>query len=189
MMRELNVACALCVGLMLMGCGDKPTKPTSDDILEQLRRSGGKACERPPIEVFLQASPYLNQNKKQQPMPVEVRVFLLKERETFDSLDFETVWQRAEEALAGTMVKTASLTVFPGKLKIFPVKSAPEVAYVALVGVFRSPKGDDWRYVFDIRNKNRRCATKDSLHTIVHALLKDNTISKAGDDAAGGGAQ
>ncbi|MBW2733526.1 MAG: type VI secretion system lipoprotein TssJ [Deltaproteobacteria bacterium] len=188
-MRELALTCALCLSFVLVGCPDTPKKPTSDELLALMHQSGGKGCERAPIEVFLQASPYLNQNKKQQPMPVEVRVFLLRDRETFDGLDFETVWQRAEEALADSIVKTSSLTVFPGKLKIYPLKSAPDVAYVALVGVFRRPQGDTWRYVFDIREKNRVCATKNSLHTIVHAMLKDNTISKANDDTASGGGQ
>jgi type VI secretion system VasD/TssJ family lipoprotein len=169
--------------LVLCACGGSKTVTIPDPKLPRNLPKGlgvsAEACERPPIEVFLQASPYINPNPKGQSMPVEVRVFLLRERETFDSLDFETVWQRGEEALAKDLLKSASLTVFPGKLKIYSMKSQPKASFVALVAVFRKPEADEWRHVFDIQDKNKRCATKDTLHTIVHALLKDSRIKRA----------
>jgi type VI secretion system VasD/TssJ family lipoprotein len=112
-------------------------------------------------------------------MPVEVRVMLLKEREVYDNLDFETVWQRGEEALSTDLVKASTITVFPGKLTIHPMKSKPGVAYVAVVAIYRKPKGRQWQHLFDVREQNRRCATKDSLHTIIHVLLKDNRVERA----------
>jgi type VI secretion system protein VasD len=162
----------------LLGCGSTP-KPNADDLLEQLQKSkGGKDCARVPIEVFLQASPYLNQNEKGQPMPVEVKVLLLKDREIFDRLDFETVWQSGEEELSDDLVKAATLTVYPGKLKIYPMKPDQQVAYVALVAIFRKPEGRDWQYLFDVRDQTKKCAGKEDLHTIVHAVLKDYRISE-----------
>lgn len=154
-------------------------EPSSESLLGILKQNNRKQCERPPIEVFIQASPYLNPNQNGQSMPVEVRVFLLKERNSFDELDFDTVWQRGPEALAEDLVKTESFTVFPGKLKIYALKSKPEVSYVALVAIFRKPQADDWRYIFNIEEKNKRCATKNTLHTIVHAMLKDYRIERA----------
>jgi type VI secretion system protein VasD len=145
---------------------------------EQSGQGGGALCQPAPLEIFLQADAQLNLNESGQPMPVEVRVLLLRERETFDQLDFDTVWKDAQTALAKDLVNSASLTVFPGKLKIYPMKSAPGVAYVALVGIYRRPEGRSWRHVVDIKEPNRRCATSDDLHTIVHASLRGNTITK-----------
>lgn len=135
-------------------------------------------CEPPQLEIFLQADARVNLAETGQPMPVEVRALLLRDRAVFDSLDFETVWQRSEEVLARHLVSSSSLTVYPGKLKIHPLKSTPEVAYVALVAIFRKPEANGWKYVVDVRQSNRRCASTDDLHTVVHASLRGNRIDR-----------
>lgn len=147
-----------------MGC--KNTK--DDDTPNKLN------CQPAPLEIFLQASKALNQNDKGQSMPTEVRVFLLKRLGVFDQLDFETIWKEGDKVLGKDLVRSESLTVFPGKLKIHPMTSAPGVAYVGLVAIFRRPEGQRWRHVIDVRNQ---CAKGDNdLHTIIHAQLRRNTI-------------
>jgi type VI secretion system protein VasD len=147
--------------------------------------SGGPAtsapppgCEPPQLEIFLQADALVNLAETGQPMPVEVRALLLRDRAVFDTLDFETVWQRSQEVLDKQLVASTSLTVYPGKLKIYPLKSTPEVAYVALVAIFRKPEANGWKYVVDVRQPNRRCASTDDLHTVVHAALRGNRIGR-----------
>jgi type VI secretion system protein VasD len=172
---------ALLAALALALCAcPGPPKPTTDDVLEHLRRSGGGGgeCQPPPLEIFLQADAVLNRNPQGQPMPVEVRVLLLREREAFDQLDFEGVWRSNPTTLGKDLVGSASLTVFPGEFKIYPMKSPPGVAYVALVGIFRRPEGQSWRHVVDVKEQSRRCARSDDLHTTVHALLRGNAIGK-----------
>jgi len=151
--------------LALAGCPKPPprTKPAN--------------CPPPPIEIFLQADPSLNPNELGQPQPVEVRVLLLRARERLEQADFETVWKDTANLLGNDLVGQASLTVFPGKLKIYPMKSAPGVSYVALVGLFRRPEGRGWRHIVDVRETNQRCAAnEEELHSIVHALLRENRI-------------
>jgi type VI secretion system VasD/TssJ family lipoprotein len=163
-------AVVLAVGLA--GCSDKQTRK-NDRPGQQTRN-----CKLAPIEIFMQAGKQLNLNKEGQSMPVEVRVLLLRARERFDQLDFETLWKGASEPLGKDLVKSASLTVFPGKLKIFPMKSSRRVAYVALVGIFRRPEGQRWKYVVDVRSRNRRCGSGEDLHTIIHAVLGGNAITR-----------
>lgn len=168
----------------LAACSEKPARPTGDELLRRLQRERAGGCERPPIEVFLQADAQLNPNPQGQSMPVEVRVLLLRDRARLDQLDFESAWQRADEALGTDLLSAASVTVYPGKLKIHPLKSSPEVAYVALIAVFREPHGNGWRHVVDVSQSNRRCAGDDALHTIVHAQLKGSAI-RSPDDVDG----
>jgi type VI secretion system protein VasD len=161
--------------LLLTGaCGSKQPQPTAKELLEQM-----KPCDPPPIEVFLQADPKLNPNPDGQAMPVEVRVLLLKQRQTLDQLDFETAWKKGAEALGKDLVDSASTMVFPGKEQIHPINSATGVAYVALVALFRQPRRQGWKHVVDIRTANRRCSGEDqeALHTIVHARLHGTTIT------------
>jgi type VI secretion system protein VasD len=177
------VGSLLAVTLACAACPPKPSPPSEDEVLRKMRehaersgQGGGSLCQPAPLEIYLQAEPQLNLNELGQPMPVEVRVLLLRERDTFEQLDFDTIWKDAQTALAKDLVTSASLTVFPGKIKIYPMKSAPGVAYVALVGIYRRPEGRSWRCVVDIKEKNR-CATSDDLHTMVHASLRSNTIT------------
>lgn len=156
--------------LLCAGCSGGSTR--SPDPVR-----GAQGCPPAPLEIFLEAAEQLNASEDGRPSAVEVRVLLLRERELLDGLDFETVWKSGAEALAKDLVASASLTVFPGKTKIHPMKSAPDVGYVALVGIFRQPGADGWKHIIDVREQNRRCATQDELHTVVHALVRENRIS------------
>ncbi|MBK8480736.1 MAG: type VI secretion system lipoprotein TssJ [Proteobacteria bacterium] len=177
-------ACALLPLLLLAASAScRPTPPSGDEVLGKLQGAGarggpGGACEPPPIEIFLQASEQLNPNADGQSMPVEVRVLLLRDRQVFDQLDFETVWQRASEALGRELLQSVSFTAYPGKLEIFPLRSHREATYVALVAVFRESSDRRWQHVVDLGAQSRRCADKDALHTIVHAQLQGFTINE-----------
>lgn len=175
MPRTVAVLTVTLLALLAGGCWRRPHAPYEDEALRRLRAGEG-ACQPPPIEVFLQAADDINPSDEGQPMPVEVRVFLLRDRLVFDQLDFETLWHNAEDALAKDLVRSAAVTVFPGKLQIYPVKSSREVADVALVALFRAPKENGWRYVVDVSEQTRSCGGKESLHTIVHALLRGSAI-------------
>jgi type VI secretion system protein VasD len=183
--RAVILVALVGVASICAGCPSKPSPPSEDEVLRKMREHAEQSgqgdrplCQPAPLEIFLQAESQLNLNEDGQPMPVEVRVLLLRDRETFDQLDFDTVWKDAQTALTKDLVSSASLTVFPGKLKIYPMKSAPGVTFVALVGIYRRPQGRSWKYVIDVKEQNRRCATSDDLHTIVHASLRGNTITK-----------
>jgi type VI secretion system protein VasD len=134
------------------------------------------SCKELPLEIFLEARSRLNPNDQGQSTPVEVRVFFLKDRQVFDQLDFETVWQRGEKAVGSDLVNSVYITVYPGKLKIYPIKVSTTVGYVAMVAVFRAPSGRSWQRVVDIREGMKKCDVPD-LHTVVHAALYDNVIT------------
>ena len=134
-------------------------------------------CEPPPIELFLQPDAVLNLNEAGHSMPVEVRVLLLKDRLAFEQLDFESFWRSGEQTLAKDLIRAVSLTAFPGGLNIYPMKSDPAVAFVALVALFRQPQEQGWSCVVDIRRSNQRCAGEAQLHTLVPVVLRGNRIS------------
>jgi type VI secretion system protein VasD len=136
-----------------------------------------RPCAEFPLELFVQASKKLNLNEMEQPQPVEIRAYLLRDRRAFDALDFETLRRDAEQNLAGDLVKTDTFVVFPGRLEIRPMQSPGQVAYVALVAMFRERSGQRWKLVFDVRQGARRCG-KGGLHTMVHARLYKNKIKR-----------
>jgi len=185
MIVRLLVISVLCIGgVGLVSCSRSARLNSSTEMLARMKqKEEARECPRPPIEIFLQAEPKLNPNAKGQSLPVEVRVLLLKDRTLFDDLEFESLWQDPQESLRDDLVSSTSVTVYPGKLRIHPMKSSPAVAYVALVALFRQVEGSSWKYVVDVSDNNRRCADNDSLHTIVHAQLQQRSIGEPDPDA------
>lgn len=163
------------MAILAYGCGSK----NSAGAKSGPPRAAAGPCRPAPLEIYLQADSQINLNEEHQPMPMEVRVFLLKDRETFEQLDFETIWRDSQKALSKDLIRMASLIVFPGKIKIHTMKNVSTAAYVALVGIFRQPKGHQWKSLFDIREQNRRCANPEDLHTLIRAQIKGNRISSA----------
>ena len=111
-------------------------------------------------------------------------MLFLTERDIFDTLDFQTVWREGEQALGPALVKATTLTIFPGQEKIAAMQIPPEVAYVALVPLFRQPDAEHWKSVTDIRDETKQCGA-DRLHIPVRAKIRDNRIMKF-DLQAGG---
>src|SRR5512137_2954202 len=96
--RRCVVGSLLAAVLTCAGCPPKPSPPSEDEVLQKMRehaersgQGGGSLCQPAPLEISLQAERQLNLHEMGQSMPVEVRVLLLRERETFEQLDFDTV--------------------------------------------------------------------------------------------------
>jgi type VI secretion system VasD/TssJ family lipoprotein len=137
-------------------------------------RAGAK-CPHFPLSVYLNGHAVMNRNKAGQPQPAEVKAYLLRGRQTFSELDFDTLRREGDKALGDDLVSALSFVVFPGKFKIKPIKAPAGTAFVALVGLFRNPDGQRWKLVFDVRNLSGRCK-KGQLHTPLKANLYQNTL-------------
>ena len=132
-------------------------------------------CTEIPLELLVQGGNMLNVNVEGQSMPVEVRAYFLKERDALEQLDFDSLWQRAEDALGPALLASTAFTVFPGEEKITTLAVPPATSYVAFVGLFRQIEGDQWRKVVDVRSIAERCKPGD-LHVPVRASLEDNRV-------------
>jgi type VI secretion system protein VasD len=132
-------------------------------------------CEKLPFELVVVGKPMLNVNTEGQSMPVEVRAYFLEHRNAIDGSDFESVWQRAPEALGPSLLDTTTFTVFPGEEKITTIEAPPKTGYVAFVGLFRQVDGEQWRRIVDVRRAAERCRPGD-LHVPVRASLEDNRV-------------
>ena len=140
-------------------------------------RGGGARAKCPvfPLSLYLNGHAVMNRNKAGQPQPVEVRAYLLRGRQVFSELDFDTLRREGDKALAEDLVSSLSIMVFPGKFKIKPIKAPAGTAYVALVGLFREHNGQRWKLLFDVRSLSRRCK-KGQLLTPLKANLYENSL-------------
>jgi len=132
-------------------------------------------CETVPFEIFVEGGEVLNVNVEGQSLPVEVRAYFLSARDRIENTDFESLWQRPEEALGPSLLASTTFTVFPGAEKITTVQAPPATGFLAIVGLFREIEGDQWRRVVDVRKPVEKCKP-GGLHTAVRASVRDNRV-------------
>lgn len=156
-----------CFLLLLASCSSAATQSPAT----------ASSCKTFPLEIFVQAAKQVNLNEEGQPMPVEVRAYLLKDRVSFDRLDFDTLRHKEQQALAADLLLKETFVVFPGKMEIRPLKSPGAVNFVALAAFFRQHKGPNWKLVFDVREMAQGCGS-GSLHNMVHARLFKNLMRR-----------
>ena len=159
---------------------EAPEIPTIPGTEPGAKASPGAAnkCKTFPIEVIIQAEKKCNPNARGQSMPVEVRGYLLKDWKRFRTIDFDALTADEGKAIAGEAVAKFSVMLFPGRMKIQPIKCPAGVRYIALVGMFRQPKGKSWRMVLSLKQAAKRCS-KGALHTPVHVIVNGNAIKRA----------
>lgn len=157
------------------GCSQAPKMPTLKKSGRQQQQQAPKICPHIALELFLNAHKQINPSETGQPMPVEVQAHLLKDRQQFDLLDYDSLRRDAQKMLGIDLVQTLSFVVFPGDIKIHPFKAPAGVNYVAVVGLFRKVEGELWRLVFDVRHLADKCDA-NQLNAPLKANLYKNTL-------------
>lgn len=156
---------------------EAPEVPEVDGLTTNPGGGGGARARCPvfPLSIFLNGHATMNRNKAGQPQPAEVRVYLLRGRQVFSELDFDTLRRDGDKALGEDLISALSMMVFPGKFKIKQIKAPAGTGYVALVGLFRKHDNRRWKLLFNVRALSRRCK-KGQLLTPLKANLYENSL-------------
>ena len=168
-MRAPNALCVL-PALLLASCASWFSSP--------------EPCETLPLEVFLRVDKTLNLNQEGRSMPVQVQVFALKGRTTFEGLSAEQLRGDPASALGPDLLLASKFTVFPGEDKIETLDSPLDAKYVGIVALFRQMELGTPSQIIDIEERARRCK-KGDLHIQVQGRLKDNNLVKVQGGGAG----
>ena len=84
------------------------------------------------------------------PSPVSVRAYLTRTRDKVTGLDFEALWTKEGEALAGDVVnRVAPVDVYPGKDTTLPLVPGDGAKFLTLVARFNKIEGNDWKVTMD----------------------------------------
>lgn len=133
-------------------------------------------CKTIPLEVYAKGSADQNPNAEGQALPVELRIFVLSQREAFDQLDVsELVGDELPEDLAKVVVQKASLRVMPGQEQILPLEIAPSAGYLGLVGNFRRVEPGQGKRLVELKRAIERCRA-GQLSTQIPATLKESRL-------------
>ncbi|HTQ05817.1 MAG TPA: type VI secretion system lipoprotein TssJ [Polyangiaceae bacterium] len=125
----------------VLGCGSAPPPPPA---------APPKPC--PPIAptLAITATTEANAVASGEGRPLQVRIYQLKSDARLRAASFEDVWQNDAKVLEGELVSVEEQTIFPGKTLQVSVTPKPDAHYLALVGLFREPKGKDWLLSYEL---------------------------------------
>ena len=164
---RLTHATALCAILALTGC------ETASKLGEGLGNMGDKALEtigfkkpevpqapelpesaKParPMKLRLAASDSLNVDAAGRSLSLVVRIYKLRSPTAFLNAPYETFGNstKEKEALADDLIESRELVLLPGQQQQINERWAREATHVGVVGLFRAPAAQRWRYAFEL---------------------------------------
>ncbi len=94
----------------------------------------------------------LNLDATGKPLSVVMRVYQLTTLERFASIDADTLWDNAQQALGNTLVESQEITLLPGLGQVDQWPLQPAAQYVGVAAFFRNDENSRWKVAFDARS-------------------------------------
>jgi type VI secretion system protein VasD len=125
-------------------------------------------CQSVPKEYPISgtAEQIINRDINGKSLSVVVRLYQLKEKNEFTRLTFDAVASGKSDAelFPQEMVARTEVVLVPGATQKLTDKLMPEAKYVGVVGFFRRPDAQNWRFLVDaddVRSKGLSFAVQD----------------------------
>lgn len=104
-------------------------------------------CVSRSVTMRFNAGEQLNPDANRQPLPVEVKVFQLKDDLAFRNADFDDLWQQGQQALGDSYLAQSSFMILPDSEKAISIDLNTNAKYLGFVAVFRTRSGYSWRAI------------------------------------------
>lgn len=123
-------------------------------------KSPGKMSGAPPmrvIDIQVEGASNLNAAKNEQGLATVMRLFKLKNPDSFLGMPYSSFGDAEKEKLAmgADLTEVREIILSPGKTLDFKEKVPGEVAYLGIVALFRSPFPQRWRFAFATEDAER----------------------------------
>jgi len=109
-------------------------------------------AQQPPrtVALHLDAAPRLNVDARGQPLALLVRVYKLRQRNTFEGAPYAVFLspQAERELLGADLVEVRELTLVPGQRLDLSEKIARDTPWLGVVALFHAPAAQGWRASF-----------------------------------------
>lgn len=129
-------------------------------ILTAIIATGLAACASGPAVYPIngEAAPTINRDSSGKSLSVVVRLYQLKERADFDRLTFDTATSgKTDQDLFGaSLVSMKEVVLVPGGKQQIVEKLEPDTKFVGIVGYFRKPDPQAWRYLIDAKDARKQ---------------------------------
>lgn len=92
----------------------------------------------------------LNPDIEQQSLPVQVKIYQLRDKQKFLHASFQDLWLRDRSTLATTLVAKRVLMINPSSTSDVKIRRKKAAKYLGLVAVFREPWMSRWRVLMPV---------------------------------------
>ncbi len=108
------------------------------------------ACKLQIVDMSILAGPKINPTDRGEGRPVQTRVYQLASDIKLNNVDFMDVYTDDKKALGEDIVKVQEFPSFPDSRQDIRFERDEKALYVAVVSLFRSPKGRSWYTLFEL---------------------------------------
>jgi len=136
-----------------VGCGPGAPPPAAP-----------KPCDVQIVTLRIYAADNINPNENQNPRPVVVRLYQLKDELRMQNATYDEVLLSDKEVLGDDIVKVDEVSVFPNDLVEVKFERSKEASSLGGVALFHSPKGQSWKtfYAFPLMPGEAQCAGRET---------------------------
>lgn len=139
------VALAAGITLILAGCG--LTQKVTDGTVAVTKSIFYKQVKT--LHLDIRAREAVNSNAGGVPLSTVVRIYQLKDRKTFDSTDYPSLFKADGQAIKADLVAEKDIRLQPGGAVTVDMTMEEDALFVAVAGMFMSPDqvNNTWRIV------------------------------------------
>ncbi|WP_221801093.1 type VI secretion system lipoprotein TssJ [Oceanobacter mangrovi] len=107
---------------------------------------------KPFDQIRLIATEDVNPDGSGRSSPVQVRIYQLSSRTTFDNMSFDEIYFHGEELLSDELLSMDELILQPGESVLQKVPLTAKATHIAVVAAFRNLDASHWKFVYDIKS-------------------------------------
>ncbi len=107
---------------------------------------------KPYDNVTIESSKEINPDSNDRASPVQVKIYELTSRSTFDNLDFDRAFYNAKTLLSDEMVSSAEYTIQPSETIKHKIKLQKNSKFVAILAGFIDIDNSRWKHIYKVKS-------------------------------------
>lgn len=106
---------------------------------------------KPYDDITIEAKPSINPDGKNRPSPVQVKIYELSARSTFDNLDFDRAFYEAGTFLSDELISDAEYTIQPSETIEHTVNLTKSTRFIVILAGFIDIDNARWKHVYKVK--------------------------------------
>jgi len=102
------------------------------------------------VNLTVKAESDVNPDQIGRASPINIKLYVLSERTTYDNLGFEGAFDQARTLLSGELVSAKEYIFQPNEEKHYRIKIGEKTKFIALVAAYRNVDKAKWKLAFPV---------------------------------------
>lgn len=106
---------------------------------------------KPYDDITISAKAYVNPDGSDRSSPIQVKIYELSARSTFDNLDFDRAFYEAKTLLSDQLVSEAEYTIQPSETIKHKVDLKKSAHFIAILAGFIDVDNARWKHIYEVK--------------------------------------